>query len=200
MKYYSIAVMLAVALSVLGCSGSHADEYDRGLSPDEKALIDAQVNNIDLLPQKMSDYCDAVGRLQELRQVSTTPEGAAYAQRKQTELKKRLDDKAQQLMSKVARDWLSNDQIARAISDRVVAKYGDEWEVVSSDAVKPDVSSRGDKVTVQYKFKLSLRDKVFLGPDRFMTKTGELTVTATPACGDESGSAVRTSFKATITD
>jgi hypothetical protein len=135
-----------------------------------------------------------MGRVSELPSLSRTPEGSAYAIQRQAELRSALNAKAHEVLNKYAADWLTQDKIRGALAGEVTRMFGDEWEIVSAES--DDVSARpdGDANVLKNTYRLSLRDAVFLGPDRFMTKSAVLTVTARPDCGASNGSRVSAKY------
>jgi hypothetical protein len=198
----SIYLFIAIAsVTSLACDGSKSPTPDSSrLQSEERALIDNQANKIDLLAQNLPDYCDAVGRLDELPRLAATEGGRGYASLKQAELKERLDESAYKLLIEAANVWLTQQNISKAFADETVRLYGPEWEIVSSTKPSPTIERNGDAVKLEYTYQLSLRDKVFLGSDNFMTKKGHLIVKASPDCSGRSRSGVHTEFTAHISD
>ncbi|HLP27545.1 MAG TPA: hypothetical protein VK147_02815 [Candidatus Didemnitutus sp.] len=201
MKHMHLLVLIVVGVLTMACSKTTPESSDsNGLQAEEQTMIDNQANKIDLLPQNMADYCDAVGRLEELPRLAKTDGGRGYALNKQATLRARLNEKAHDLLAKAAGEWLTQQNISKAFVDEISRVYGPEWEIVSSSSAAPSVETTGDDIQLEYQYQLSLRDKVFLGADKFMTKKGVLSVKATPDCGGRSRSGVRAVFKVRISD
>lgn len=200
LKTLLLVIVMASAL-IVACDGSMPESSNsHDLGTEERTLIDNQAANIDLLAQNMKDYCDAMGRLEALPRLARSDIGKAYAMNKQASLRARLNEKAHDLLAKAASKWLTQQNISKAFVAEVGRVYGTEWEIVSSSNAQPDVEFYGNEVKLRYVYQPSLRDRVFLGSDKFMTKKGVLSVNASPDCYGKSRSGVRAVFTVKLAD